>query len=145
MSMTWQGFDIDGLQLDIRAWADKIELDARQILDDIVREAVDDMYQILLNAVTDTGLRRAAAGEGAGVAGRVDTGQMARDIKAALDADLDGAIVAEWGWIDNVENYYVFQEYGNQYIKAMSALQGSYMKAREKLRQRLADMGLEVR
>jgi hypothetical protein len=140
--MLWQGFDISDLEHAVVAIFEDIEADARQILDDISRQAVDDMYRILVNATTDTGRDREARGEG--IAGRVDTGSMARDIHAALDADLDGGIVLEWGWTQNVEDYYLWQEGGTRKIGAMSALQGSYIKAREELRSRLRDMGLEV-
>jgi hypothetical protein len=161
MGLLWAGQTFDQMAYGIIALFEEIEVEARQILDDISRECVDDMYRILLAARTKTGNDREAAGQG--IAGRVDTGQMSRDIKAALDAGLDGGVVLTWGWIANVEDYYLYQEYGtaprapkvseatgqevdngHPGIKAMSALQQSYTKAREKFRQRLQDLGLEV-
>lgn len=142
IGIQWQGFDIKDLEHEIHAIIDQIEVDARQILDDIAREVVDEMYSILIAARTATGDRREAAGQG--IAGRVDTGSMARDIKAALESDIDGAVVLTWGWVDHFEEYYLLQEYGTNKIRAMSALQQSYIKGRERLHERLQAMGLEV-
>jgi hypothetical protein len=140
--MIWQGFDISDLEAQVIAIVDGIELDARQILEDLATEAVDEMYAILLAARTATGDYREASGKG--VAGRVNTGQMARDIKAALETGMDGSAVLTWGWIDNLEDYYIYQEQGTGRIGAMSALQGSFTKTREKFFERLRDIGLEV-
>ena len=142
IGVQWQGFDIKALEHEIHAVIDRIEVDVRQILDDIAREVVDEMYSILIAARTATGDRREAAGQG--IAGRVDTGSMARDIKAALESNMDGAVVLTWGWVNHVEDYYLAQEYGTNKIKAMSALQQSYVKGRERLHERLQDLGLEV-
>jgi len=46
--------------------------------------------------------------------------------------------------VNNVEPDYLAQEYGTTKIRAMSALQQSYLKGRERLRERLQAMGLEV-
>lgn len=142
IQIEWKGFDLKELEYAIAAEVKQIEFDAYQALDDISRSAVDEMYRILVNATTDTGRDREARGEG--IAGRVDTGQMARDISAALDTDMDGSVVLTWGWVKDVQLHYLIQEYGSERIAAMSALQQSYVNAREKLRQRLQDMGLEV-
>jgi len=74
IGIQWQGFDIKDLEHEIHAIIDQIEVDARQVLDDIAREVVDEMYSILIAARTATGDLREAAGQG--IAGRVDTGSM---------------------------------------------------------------------
>lgn len=138
----WKGFDITKLEYAVAALLDEIEHDARQIIDDITREAVAEMQKIIESSFTDTGLARQAAGQGA--PGRTETWDMRDDVARALETDMDGAVVGTWGWVYNLQEYYLRQEYGTEYIDAMSALQQSYVSAREKLRQRLQDMGLEV-
>lgn len=138
----WKGFDLGEIEYAVAALLDEIELDVRQIIEDIVDEALEDMVRILEAAETETGRRRAA--ERGGHPGRVDTAQMSADIRYALETSADGAVVGTWGWTQNVEDYYLIQEYGSEKIGAMSALQGSYVRARERLRQRLQDIGLEV-
>lgn len=142
IEMQWKGFDITNLEHEIHAIIDEIEHDVRQILDDITREAVADMQRIIESTTSKTGEARQAAGQG--FAGRIDTGRMRDDVARALETDMDGAVVGTWGWVYNLDEYYLAQEHGTRSIGAMSALQGSYVAAREKLRDRLRDMGLEV-
>lgn len=138
----WKGFDISKLEYAALAIVDGIELDARQIIEEITNDALEEMVRIMEAATTKTGEKRAA--ERGGHPGRVDTAQMAADIRYAIETGLDGSVVGTWGWTQNVEDYYVIQEYGTGKIKAMSALQGSFVKAKEELRRRLGDLGLEV-
>lgn len=142
--LVWSGMDIDDFTHAIMAQVEQIELDAKQILADIALEVVADMRRIIADAVTDTGRERAAAGTGLGQAGRIESSAMISDVTLALETDLGSEVVLTWGWVDHLEDYYLIQEYGSEKIKAMSALQQSYVKGREKLRQRFLDMGLEV-
>ena len=140
--LDWKGFDITKLEFAVAALVDEIEADVRQIIDDITREAVAEMQKIIESSITKTGLERSAAGEGA--PGRTDTWRMRDDVARSLSLNMDGGVVGTWGWVYNLEDYYLKQEHGTEYIAAMSALQQSYTSAREKLRQRMQDMGLEV-
>lgn len=142
--IVWSGMDFSDLEHRILAIVEEIEIDARQILQDIALEVTADMRRIIAQAVTDTGRERAASGEGLGQPGRIETSAMISDVTYALDTNAGGEVVLTWGWVDNLEDYYLIQENGNSRIKAMSALQQSYVKGREKLRDRLRDMGLEV-
>jgi hypothetical protein len=139
--MAWKGFDIDGLEHTVTALLDELEVDARTILDDIAREAVGEMQRIIETAITETGLIRAARG---GHPGRIDTGNMLDDVARALETGADGSVMVTWGWVYEVQDYYLRQEHGDSRITAMSALQQTFTNAREKLHDRLRDIGLEV-
>lgn len=144
MGLEWSGMDVGDLEYAIMAVFKDIEIEARQILEDVALEAVADMRRIIAESITDTGRERAAEGTGLGQPGRIETSAMISDVTFALESDLDGEVVLTWGWVDHLEDYYLMQEHGTAKIRAMSALQQSYMKAREDVRQRFRDMGLEV-
>lgn len=147
INVVWQGFDLGGLEAQVIAEVEGIELDVQAILEDIINEAVEDMIAILEAAATATGEARVARG-GNGP-GRVDSGRMRDAIRGrVLPGELKGNADGEWGWIDEVADYFIYQEYGaqefNVLFKGMGALQGSFIKAREKFHARLSEIGLEV-
>lgn len=128
---------MDSLIAGVERWGEEIE----QLLVDVIEEAVlygeERMIEILESSVTKTGLERAARG---GHPGRIDTGNMLDDIGVDF-RETKGAREGEWGWIFGLEDYYLYQEYGAGNIPAMSALQQSYIGARELMLKRLRDAG----
>lgn len=122
----------------------KQRLDA--ILEEVITEAADDMVAILEAAVTATGEARVARG-GNGP-GRVDTEKMRKAIKSRILSKTKERSVGAWGWLDEVLDYFVYQEYGAEefgvHFEGMAALQGSFIMAREKFHKRLQQIGREV-
>jgi hypothetical protein len=131
-------------------WAEaqgkKIKKQLDEILEEIIAEAADDMIRILEAAWTETGQRRVE--KGGNGPGRVDTGKMRDAIKARILQKSKDRTVGAWGWLDEVDFYFIAQEYGGEafavHFKGMAALQGSYIQAREKFRKRLKQIGREV-
>lgn len=105
------------------------------------------MLRIIETAVTRTGQARAAAG---GHPGRIETGNLFDDVNAEtwVKPGKDSA-GGTWGWLNGFEDYYIFQELGdeefNVLFKGMQALRGSYVEAREDFLRRLTALGFEVR
>jgi len=135
---------------DMKAWAiaqgRKAKQEMDRILEEVLDEAVEDMIAIIEAAITDTGEARAAAG-GNGP-GRVDTGRMRDAVKRRLLEKTPERTVGAWGWLDEVAEYFIYQEVGsekfNVHFKGMSALQGSFLKARENFQRKLAQVGKVV-
>lgn len=132
--------DLDSAINGLERWGERIE----QLLIDAIEEATlygeERMIEILESSVTRTGLERAARG---GHPGRIDTGQMLDDIGTGI-YEVGGRREGEWGWIHGLEDYYLYQEYGAGNLPAMSALQQSYIGARELLLKRLHDAGFRT-
>lgn len=138
---------------DMKVWAEaqgrKAKQEMDRILEEVIAEAADDMIAILEAAATATGEARAAAG-GNGP-GRVDSGTMRDAIRSRVLEKSKDRTVGAWGWLDEVLDYFVYQEYGNDgekkfnvQFEGMSALQGSFVKARENFRRKLAQIGKVV-
>lgn len=135
---------------DMKVWAEaqgrKAKQEMDRILEEVIAEAADDMIRILEAATTATGEARAAAG-GNGP-GRVDSGTMRDAIRSRVLEKSKDRTVGAWGWLDEVLDYFVYQEQGsgkfNVQFEGMSALQGSFVKARENFRRKLAQIGKVV-
>jgi len=134
-------------------WAEaqgkKIKKQLDEILEEIIAEAADDMIRILEAAYTETGHRRVE--KGGNGPGRVDTGTMRDAIRSRILQKSKDRTVGAWGWLDEVLDYFVYQEYGDDpengfavHFDGMKALQGSFIQAREKFRKRLKQIGREV-
>lgn len=129
--------DMDALVKGVERWGEQIE----QLLIDVIEEATlygeERMVEILESSVTRTGMERAARG---GHPGRIETGDMLDDIGIGI-YETEGRREGEWGWIHGVEDYYLYQEHGAGNIPAMTALQQSFVGARELMLKRLRDAG----
>lgn len=110
------------------------------LLQDLAERGDKRMVQILEAATTATGEARAARG---GHPGRVETGQMRDAIGHNVSVDRD-TLYAEWGWLNEVHEYFLLQEHGDDVFgvkfEGMKALLGSYIEMREELRRRLGGM-----
>ncbi|MDL5351095.1 hypothetical protein [Microbacterium sp. zg-YB36] len=135
---------------DLGAWAEaqgrRIKEELDKILEDVIAEAAEDMIRILEAAWTQTGADRAEAG-GNGP-GRVDSGTMRDAIRSRILTKTKDRTVGAWGWLDEFLEYFLFQEAGSEkydvQFEGMSALQGSFVQARENFRTRLREIGREV-
>lgn len=107
------------------------------LADELSNRGQTRMIEILEAAVTPTGAARAARG---GHPGRVETGTMRDAITSDVDSDGD-EIIAKWGWLEEVQAYFLLQEHGDSVFgvqfEGMKALMGSYIEMREELRSRL--------
>ena len=136
-----------GFDKNLGGWVEAQGKKIKQILDheleEAIVEAAEDMIRILEAARTPTGEARAAAG-GNGP-GRVDTGTMRDAIKSRVLEKTPTRTVGAWGWLDEVLDYFVYQEYGGEHFAVrfagMDALQGSYINARERFHARLRKIG----
>jgi hypothetical protein len=110
------------------------------LMEELATEGEGRMIEILESAVTPTGYARAMAG---GAPGRIETGTMRDAIGKDVQHGHD-EIVAEWGWLQEVLDYFLLQEGGSEVFgvqfEGMNALRGSYIEMREKMRERLEGM-----
>lgn len=115
---------------------------ATDIIADVTLFGEDRMREVIETAITKTGLKRAETS--GGHPGRVDSGDMIDDISTDIDLIDKLRIEGTFGWINNLDPSYLYQEYGTQDIEAMRALQQAYVEAREKMLERLAAEGIKV-
>lgn len=159
MSASFQAWDIGKLNHVLVGHVDGIRDYAKQALEDAVNEALMEFARVLDHAVTQTGADRAASG---GHPGRFVTGLMEQRFTFKFDEDSPSTLSAVFGWIDGVEDYFVYQEYGTGRQHApdlptpapsaeaggstppMHGLLSAYVKARETLHSRLRDLGFRV-
>lgn len=110
------------------------------LMAELAAEGEGRMIEILESAVTQTGWERAQRG---GHPGRVETSTM-RDAISSDFTPGEDEIIAEWGWLQEVLDYFLLQEHGDEVFgvqfEGMNALRGSYIEMREKLIERLEDM-----
>lgn len=131
---------------DIEDWIRKdfaailLEL-AGDIIEDVTLFGEDRMREIIETAITATGVRRAESG---GHPGRVESGDMIDSISTDIDLIGKNRIEGTFGWIDKLDPYFLYQEYGTNDIDAMRALQQAYIEAREMMLDKLAAEGLAV-
>ena len=101
-------------------------------MEDIVKRAAEAMQ---LRIGTATGTKSGP--------GRVDTGDMIQSVKYRVEIS-NGAIVGEFGWLDNQEMYFLYQEHGfthwlsGDMIPGMMALMDAEAAARDEFVARLA-------
>jgi len=118
----------DGLATIIRQKTESFQDDALDIVTEFADTGAAEMVDTLNNATTPTGEARAAAG-GNGP-GRVKTGQMRDDVTREAGRDGD-AFTGKFGWIDDAEDYYTYQEDGTRRFRGMNALHSSAIRNRE--------------
>lgn len=114
---------------------------AQEIIEDVTLGGEDRMREIIEAAVTSTGERRMQSG---GHPGRIDSGNMIDDVSSDIDLIGKHEVEGTFGWINALEQYYLYQEYGTNDIDAMRALQQAYVEARERLRELLEAEGIKV-
>jgi len=108
-----------------------------RLVEGVVKDGADDMRRFILEAVTGTGEARAAAGEG--VAGRYLTGTMYDAVGSDVQRSGD-RITGEFGWLEEVLKYYLYQEQGTSRLEAMHALQKAWVNASEEFQAQVNDI-----
>ena len=141
LRFSWSPPDFDNLKAGVERWGEQLEALVHDALEDATLLGEDRMIEILESAITKTGLERAERG---GHPGRVETGTMRDAISSGIWPGRNGSREGEWGWLNEVLAYYLFQENGTIDFTAMSALHGSYIEARELFIDRLVSAGLKV-
>jgi len=126
LSYSFTNFNPERLLAGVEAWGDGVFDEAAGEMAELGRRAAERMQEMILGAVTATGLARVAAGEGEH-AGRYDTGTF----HDAVDYDLiisheQGTIVVRFGWLGMWQDYFARQEYGTEHIAAVGALGDTY-------------------
>ena len=119
-------------RLDAAAFTAAFETEARRIvIDELAGEALsiandmaNRMRQIILDAHTMTGRDRVASGRGP-YAGRYETGEFYNAVDYDIDVNPDGVIIA-WGWLQEWEDYFAYQEFGTEHIAAVGALADTF-------------------
>lgn len=76
-----------------------------------LQNAMEDGAEIMRNNIATRGTAKS------GKAGRIETGKMSGDVKARVYPGTDkGNQVGRFGWIDNREDYYGYQEGGFEHV-----------------------------
>jgi hypothetical protein len=134
-------FNVNRIVSQIEVRADGVRANAREALEQIVSDASVDYVEELLAAETRTGRARVEAG-GNGP-GRYDSGDMIADVASDVFDDGD-EIVGEWGFIWDVEKYYLAQEHGLGHVPPVFGLETTHARATDKLAGDLRRMVGEV-
>jgi len=108
-----------------------------QLVEGVVKDGANDMRRFILEAVTRTGEARAAAGDG--VSGRYEIGTMYDAVGSDVQRSGD-RIVGEFGWLEEVLKYYLYQEQGTSRLEAMHALQKAWINASEEFQAQVNDI-----
>lgn len=142
--------ELDAMKASAEKWAERLESELQDAVEEATLHGEDVMQGILQAAATKTGQERAAAG-GNGP-GRVNMGDMSKAVMTNIKVGRNNGTVGEFGWVQGAEDYFLYQEHGNDSeehafnvkFKGMHALHGAFIQTREKFRARLQDLGLKV-
>lgn len=111
----------------------------------IVEKAAEAMRLIIQTSGTGkTWTRPSSSGRTGSSPGRVDTGNMLDAVKWRVSSE-GGNLVGEFGWLDNQEPYFMYQESGfshvgsGEWVRGMLALQDASLAAKEEFLTRLAN------
>ena len=140
MSVVWKNGDLNDMKSHFIVHEQRLRAAAEEALTMTVIEAADEMRGIIEDAITLTGLNRQIAGKGD--PGRIDSGRMMELVRSELEKPSDDVMVGKWGWLEDFEEYFTYQENGTEHIEAMHALLQSFVSARERLQQRLNNLNL---
>lgn len=128
MGVVWRNNDLNELRTRIRAQSQIASDQAEQVIEMTVREAADMQKDLLNQAVTMTGAERIARGRG-NTAGRNYSGNMIDAISDQVDLE-PGRVIGRYGWIDNLDAYFQYQDFGTGRIPAANSLLDSFVALR---------------
>lgn len=134
--MVWKNAGLERLRARIEA----IPGIAEDRLEELVEEAVIEGAHVqgTLIATTGTGWENRS--------GRVDTGAMLEAVKSSKPKRSGSTVSAEFGWLEDPQDYYVYQEQGFRHyrtgndVKGMHALLDGFTAAKEVVVRGLARM-----
>lgn len=122
---------VDKLSADIGAKGIGGLNDMREIMGHVAEDGAEEMQHFI--ATTPSALKP-------GKDNRIWTGQMHDDVKYEPLEESGNKITARFGWTGRVEDYYINQEYGEEYVPTpMHALVRAFINQREGLIQLLKD------
>lgn len=139
MGVRYKGMDMRGLSTQMRIRSRLAIDEVEQIVSMTVEEAERDQKALLDRAVTRYGAKRMAAGRGRS-AGRNDTGAMIDAISSEVKANKT-TVTGKWGWIDEVKDYFSYQDWGTDRVPAAHSLLDTYVQARAKFIARVSALG----
>lgn len=122
---SFDGFNPERLMASVTVWIDDTFDAAAGEMADIGRRAAERIQGMILDAETQTGLARVAAG--GTYAGRYDEGLLHNSV--GFDVEIDHSahvIVVRFGWLHEWRDYFAYQEYGTEHIVAVGALGDTY-------------------
>lgn len=137
MVVEWTNGGPQNLLANLQLAANRVVASTKTALEDVTTEAEADMKAIITSSTTVWGEKRKA--EGRASDGRIETSDMIDSVTSETESDAN-SMTGTWGWIDNFEDYFFFQEDGTEHIDAMHALSGSFTKAQEDLKEKLGDI-----
>jgi hypothetical protein len=140
-SLTWDGPTPDDLIENILTFSENVRFMLYPLMVKAMAEAELEMKRYISFAVTPTGLARAAGkstkhrGEKGhrGEPGRILTGTMIDAVSSAV-ADGGDMVTGMFGWLQDPENYFLYQENGTRTLPAMNALFQAYLAIVEQIR-----------
>lgn len=115
----------NAVRAQITGWPEKVFEDVyRPALQEIARDGVAYMRQIIDDSTTPTGEARASRG---GAPGRVATGYMRKMVQSRVRTVAKGGVSIFVGWVYGKPGYAIFQELGTKNgIQAMNAIGQTY-------------------
>lgn len=125
--VTWSNGGLEHLVAKIESVRPKLIEGVTTVLEGVVWEAALDQADILEKAVTPTGVRRVASGNGE-YPGRHVTGAMINEISNNVVVSGD-TVTGTWGW-ENPEGYFLQQEDSDIY--GVHSLHRSFVHAEQK-------------
>lgn len=148
---------------EFRTWFSNAVEDVQMAADVAVEAAVDAGQQSMIELIMSRGtnktwLRPWPSANGTYRSGstdaRYDTGQMVQSVDARFDgADMsaagDDTVYGEYGWLNNQQEYFQYQELGfthyksGEAIPAMNALRDSFVEAQNALKAELKRQGFK--
>lgn len=132
MGLVWRNGDMKDLRANFENAVTNMEDEATSALVD----AVELGYDTMLRVIDTSGTGYVGRGPRATPEGRIDYGTM-RD---SVDRDINksgSTISGEFGWLENQEEYFRYQENGTARIPPMHALLTAFITARERVRRDL--------
>lgn len=139
-SLIWQNEDLDALITRLVTHSETVRLSLGPLMEQAMVEAEALMRQYVEEAVTATGLARAAGRSkskrgGGSDPGRIETGRMIAAIQHTV-VDEGDTVIGSWGWLSGLDEdtlYFLFQENGTGTLPAMHALLQSFIQIREQI------------
>ena len=128
-------WDVRDLKAGIAVFGQNVREQAEDALHEVIEEGAGDMHGAIFTAVTATGERRLARGDG-GVAGRYETGRMAEAVEKDVYWE-DGVLIGRFGWLSDYDEYFSAQEDGTAKIEGMNALGGAFIRGEDRLQDHL--------
>ena len=130
----------EGLDVWFRREVNELTKDLEKVIDDLVEEGQEFVYEAIetrgtanpayggKTAWAKTYYKRGGGPKSGPSKGRIWSGQMRGDVEYEVEAK-DGAYIGSFGWINNVEDYYLLQEGGFDHAATGEHIEGMFAMA----------------